>query len=138
MKRKIFIIMISLSIILLSGCGKKLPEPSSNPIIFTASEIYSPKDDTPYKTIENNGDFYVAYGTISPRGLTGDITYAVGNYLGFLENNTAIKIYALNGESTDKWIIEYYENDPVIYREISDRSTSIPDSVKSFNYEYWS
>ena len=137
MKKQIIIIMAIFSIILLSGCGKKPPEPTSTPIVFTASEIYSEKDKTPYKTIENNGKTYVPFGVISPKGLTKDISYAYGDYLGYLENNTSIKIYALNGESTDKWIIEYYDNEAIIYREISTKGENTPNSVKSLNYEYW-
>lgn len=82
------------------------------------------------------------YGCIKSKGFSGDLSYAYGKCLGYVDDNEFDRIYELKNESTDKWLIEYYTNgimeEPIVLREISTKTNNnILSSVQSFDYEYW-
>ena len=118
---------------------KALPD---NPILFKSGELEVDDEDTGYRTVEYEGKRFIMYGKIKPNGLLGNINYAYGNCLGYVDDDKLDRIYALNGESTDEWLIEYYVTgimeEPVILREITTKNKKeIPSSVESFDYDYW-
>lgn len=113
MKKKIKITLIILAICLLIvgiiggivvGINKnnKLKALPDNPIIYKSGELEVDDEDTGYKTVEYEGKRFIMYGKIKPKGLLGDINYAYGNCLGYVDDDNSDRIYALNGESTDE------------------------------------
>ena len=93
-----------------------------------------------YTTSYTNEGDYVLIGRQG--ALCGNINYAYGNCLGYVDDDNSDRIYALNGESTDEWLIEYYVTgimeEPAILREITTKNKKeIPSSVESFDYDYW-
>lgn len=126
----------------LTGCQNKLKELPDDPIIFKTDVLNPQNEDTGYATIEYNDKVYIIYGVIKPKGLFGNISYAYGKCLGYVEDDQSHRIYALADESTDEWLIEdlvdaFMEN-PVILREITAKDNiEIPASVEPLEYDYW-
>lgn len=117
---------------------KALPD---NPILFKSGELEVDDEDTGYRTVEYEGKKFIMYGKIKPKGLLGNINYAYGKCLGYVDDDKLDRIYALNGESTDEWLIEYYMTgimeEPVILREITTKNKKeIPSNVESFDYDF--
>ena len=118
---------------------KALPD---NPILFKSGELEVDDEDTGYRTVEYEEKRFIMYGKIKPNGLLGNINYAYGNCLGYVDDEKLDRIYALNGESTDEWLIEYYVTgimeEPVILKEITTKNIKeIPSNVESLDYDYW-
>jgi len=118
---------------------KALPD---NPILFKSGELEVDDEDTGYRTVEYQGKRFIMYGKIKPNGLLGNNNYAYGNCLGYVDDDKSDRIYALNDESTDEWLIEYYVTgimeEPVILREITTKNIKeIPSNVESLDYDYW-
>ena len=118
---------------------KALPD---NPILFKSGELEVDDEDTGYRIVEYEGKRFIMYGKIKPKGLLGNINYAYGKCLGYVDDDKSDRIYALNGESTDEWLIEYYMTgimeEPVILREITTKNKKeIPSNVESFDYDFW-
>ncbi len=153
MEKRIKITLIILAICLLIvgiiggivvGINKnnKLKALPDKPIIYKSGKLEVDDEDTGYKTVEYEGKKFIMYGKIKPKDLLGNINYAYGNCLGYVDDDNSDRIYALNGESTDEWLIEYYVTgimeEPVILREITTKNKKeIPSSVESFDYDYW-
>ena len=145
-------LIIITGIFMLTGCQSKWRELPDNPIVFQSGEFVPEKEevdtedeDGGYRTVEYNDKVYIMYGEIKTRGLFmfQDFSYAFGDCLGYVEDDTSDLIYALENESTDEWLIEYYysglmDPPPVVLRELSTKENGdIPDSVESFDYDYW-
>ena len=134
--------VLVVSFLFLTGCQNKLKELPEDPVIFETGELNIQDEDTGYRTIEYNDKVYIIYGGIKAKGLLRNISYAYGECLGYVEDDQSDRIYALAGESTDEWLIEnhiegFMEN-PAILREITTKDNEeIPESVKSFEYDYW-
>lgn len=153
MKKEIKIALIVLGVCLLIvsiiggiivGINKnsRLKALPNNPIIYKSGELEVDDEDTGYKTIEYKGKRFIMYGKIKPNGLLGNLNYAYGNCLGYVDDDKSDRIYALSGESSDEWLIEYYVTgimeEPVILREITTKDKKeIPSSVEPFDYDYW-
>lgn len=141
-KRRSVTIAVSISTALaLSGCQGRLKDLPDDPAVFKTGDLYLEEEDTGYKTIEYDDRVYIMYGGIRSKGLFGDLTYAYGDCLGYVEGDRSDRIYALANEATDEWLIEYSAEglmeQPVVLREISKRGHSnVPDSVESFDYDY--
>ena len=131
-----------MGIFILTGCEGKVYDLPDNPIVFESGELNTDRNDE-YITIEHNGKVYIMYGEIKSKGLFSDLSYAFGECLGYVGVDESDRIYALAGESTDEWLIEYYysglmDPPPVVLREISAKgSDNIPDCVEPFGYNYW-
>ncbi len=112
------------------------------PIVFKPGELNIDNEDTGYKTIEYNDKAYIMYGRIKSNGIFRDVSYAYGDCLGYIEDDKSNRVYVLANQPIDEWLIEYYVDgimeQPVVLREISAKgNNSIPDSIESFDYEYW-
>lgn len=135
-------LVLIVGVLFLTGCQNKLKELPDNPIIFKTGELNVQDEDTGYKTIEYDDKIYIMYGSIKAKGLLRNISYAYGACLGYVEDDESDRIYALDDESTDEWLIEYnidgFMENPVILREITTKDNKeIPASVESFEYDYW-
>ena len=137
-----FSLIFIIGIFILTGCGGRVYDLPDDPIVFKSGE-FNPSNDDGYVTVECNGKAYIMYGEIKSKGLLSDLSYAFGECLGYVEDDDAHRIYALAGESTEEWLIEYYcvglmDPPPIVLREISAKgSDNIPDCVKPFGYDYW-
>jgi len=115
--------------LLFTGCFNNRQGLSENPIIFNETEI-----DWNW-AIENDWKYYLAYSTIKPKWVIWDFNYAFWNCLWYVGDDENDRIYELNGESADEWLIGYYVNGememPMILKEISISNESyIPESVE--------
>ena len=118
------------------------PASSGYGLQFRSGDYYLPGEDFGYRVLSNAGRVYFPYGAVRGNGIFMDFSYAFGDYLGCADNDPGVKIYALAGESSDEWIIEYYTNgimdEPVIFREMSClEDPHIPACVESFENDYW-
>ena len=137
---KVFFLFILLAA-MLSGCGRIASLPAE-PVCYTKGTFSPPQEDTGYCTVEYADKVYILYGSLKGRGVLGNISYAYGDCLGYVENDETDLIYALSGESADVWLIERdsegFMSVPVVLREIHSKGLAdIPDSVEPFGYAYW-
>lgn len=136
MKKAFLIIALVLMLGLLSmtACQSPLNDLPDAPIVFDSGR--TTVDGESYVTIEHDGRVYIPFGSIKP-GALGNLSYAYGDCLGYVGDNEADLIYALAGESTDEWLIEYLYSglmdQPMVFREISAFGNEIPDSVEQFD-----
>ena len=139
--KKIGIILL-ISLFLLSGCKNKLKELPEKPIVFSTGELNIAGEDTGYKSVINNDKVYIMYGGIKPKGLFRDNSYAYGECLGYINNDKNDRIYELKDADSNEWLIEYIVDGmmevPIVLREITTKDDNkIPESVESFDYDYW-
>ena len=140
--------VLLINVIGLSACRSIFPEMKDplpdNPIVYKRGELYT-DSDFGYVTVINDYKVYIVYGEIKAKK-SGDTFYAFGECLGYIEGDKTDVIYSLLGESTDEWLIEYYQGyyiedlrpTPVVLREISTKGNDrIPDCVVSLDYDYW-
>ena len=129
MKRFLILNFSLLFCLVFAGCGNNRQALPENPIIFNETEI-----DWNW-AIENDWKYYLAYSTIKPKWVIWDFNYAFWDCLWYVGDDKNDRIYELNGESADEWLIKYYVNGemeiPMILREISISNESyIPESVE--------
>lgn len=142
MKKTYLCLIIFVGFLLLTGCQSKLKGLPDKPIIFNTGALSVDNGDSVYTTVEYNDKVYIVYGNIKSKGLFGDISYAFGDCLGYVEDDKSRRIYAFADESTDEWLIEYYidgimEN-PVVLREITAKyKKDTPEGVNPFEDDYW-
>ena len=129
MKRFLILNFSLLFCLVFAGCGNNRQDLPNNPIVFNETEI-----DWNW-AIENDWKYYLAYSTIKPKWVIWDFNYAFWECLWYVGDDKNDRIYELNGESADEWLIKYYANGememPMILREISISNESyIPESVE--------
>lgn len=137
MKRFLILNFSLLFCLVFTGCGNNRQDLPKNPVIFNETEI-----DWNW-AIENDWKYYLAYSTIKPKWIIWDFNYAFWDCLWYVGDDKNDRIYELNGESADEWLIKYYVNGememPMILREISISDDSyIPESVEEPEKDrYW-
>ena len=138
MKRFLILNFSLLFCLVFAGCGNNRQALPENPIIFNETEIDW------HWAIENDWKYYLAYSTIKPKWVIWDFNYAFWDCLWYVGDDKNDRIYELNGESADEWLIKYYVNGemeiPTILRWISTRYEDyIPESVDEVLEEdgYW-
>lgn len=133
--KKLFCAGLSLmcGLTLLTGC-KRIPDLPDDPIVFKTGEYvaaYAVNEEIKVSSIENGDKTYLTFGVINAKK-GGDYTYAFGDCLGYVDDDKSTRIYALEGESPDEWLIEYYVDgemeNPVVLKAVGAKS-STPDSV---------
>ena len=134
-KRFLYLFLIlTAGLFSLTACYSPTDDLPDDPIVFRSGE--TTVDGESYVTVEHNGKVYIPYGTIKSRGF-GDLSYAYGDCLGYVGDNESDLIYALAGESTDEWLIEYLYSglmdQPMVFRAISAAGNNIPDCVERFD-----
>jgi len=135
--KKIWILSLLWICLLFTGCFNNKQALPENPIIFNETEI-----DWNW-AIENDWKYYLAYSTIKPKWVIWDFNYAFWDCLWYVGDDKNDRIYELNGESADEWLIKYYVNGememPMVLREISISNESyIPESVEEPEEDrYW-
>ena len=127
--KKIWILSLLWICLLFTGCFNNRQALPENPIIFNETEI-----DWNW-AIENDWKYYFAYITIKPKWVIWDFNYAFWDCLWYVGDDKNDRIYELNGESADEWLIKYYVNGememPMILREISiSNKNYIPENVE--------
>ena len=133
MKRVFKYLLIITIILFLGGCSFKLKELPSDPLRYETKEISTGEDEEYYQVIEYQSKDYVYYGNIKTRGLNNDYTYAFGNCLGYVGEDTNDRIYELKGYPSDNFVINYYVNgemmEPVVLKSL-DYNGDIPDIIE--------
>jgi len=127
--KKIWILSLLWICLLFTGCFNNRQDLPKNPIVFNETEI-----DWNW-AIENDWKYYLAYSTIKPKWVIWDFNYAFWDCLWYVWDDKNDRIYELNGESADEWLIKYYVNGememPMVLREISISNESYtPESVE--------
>ena len=127
--KKIWILSLLWICLLFTGCFNNRQALPENPIIFSETEIDW------HWAIENDWKYYLVYSTIMPKWVIWDFNYAFWECLWYVGDDKNDRIYELNGESADEWLIKYYVNGememPMILREISmNNEIYIPESVE--------
>ena len=127
--KKIWILSLLWICLLFTGCFNNRQDLPKNPIVFNETEI-----DWNW-AVENDWKYYLVYSTIKPKWVIWDFNYAFWDCLWYVGDDKNDRIYELNGESADEWLIKYYVNGememPMILREISISNESyIPESVE--------
>ena len=127
--KKIWFLSLLWICLLFTGCFNNRQDLPKNPIVFNETEI-----DWNW-AIENDWKYYLAYSTIKPKWVISDFNYAFWDCLWYVGDDKNDRIYELNGESSDEWLINYYVNGemeiPTILRWISTSNESyIPESVE--------
>jgi len=127
--KKIWILSLLWICLLFTSCFNNRQDLPENPIIFSETEI-----DWNW-AIENDWKYYLTYSTIKPKWVIWDFNYAFWDCLWYVGDDKNDRIYELNGESADEWLIKYYVNGememPMVLREISISNESyIPESVE--------
>ena len=92
----------------MAGCHMDLHSLPDDPIVYQTGELYT---DTgmAYVTVEYEDKVYIIYGGIKAKGFSRDTSYAMGECLGYIEGDRSDRIYSLINESTDEWLIEYFQ-----------------------------
>ena len=138
MKRAAWAALLLTAVLVIAGCGAKRQSLPDDPVIFRRGEYLWEGAVTPDPTVEIDGRTYIPYAAIRPR-LFGDVNYAFGDCLGYVEGDERDRIYALKDAPAEQWLIEYYEDaiveQPIVLREADTRGIEIPWSVKSLGWE---
>lgn len=117
MKKRMNIIMMTLIVLCLCGCSS---ESNNNQSIIFHQEV-----NEQYLSIIWDEREYVPYCAIEPNKR--------GEYLGYIEDDSDVKIYELDGYSSEEWIIDYLNlgigGEAMLYKEISVQN--IPDGFYS-------
>ena len=134
-KRFLYLFLIlTAGLFSLTACYSPTDDLPDDPIVFQFGETII--DNEEYVTLEHDGKVYIPYGMIKPRRF-GGLSYAYGDCLGYVGDDEADLVYALTGESTDEWLIEYYYSglmdQPMVFREISASGDKIPNCVERFD-----
>lgn len=141
MRRKVCVALALCFLLgLLAGCGARRQGLPEEPIVFQRGEYDTEGLDSPYVTVEHNGKVFLPYGSIRPKGLLRDMSYAFGDCLGYVEGDKNDRLYALKGSSTEEWLIAFYENGememPLVYRELGVPKEETPECVESLDWEW--
>lgn len=139
--RKTICTALALCMLLLTACSSRRPPLPDEPVIYQQGEISPADEDAGYATVEHDGKVFVPYGILRGRGLFRDVSYAFGDCLGYIGDDSYTRIYALAGQSPEAWLIEFYEGgemeQPVVLREIGTKGAAAPACVESLEYEIW-
>lgn len=110
------VIMMILIVLCFSGCGSEV----KNEIT-----IFHQKVNEQYLSIIWDDREYVPYCAIEPSKR--------GEYLGYMENDSNVEIYELDGYSSEEWIIDYLNleigGEAMLCKEVSVQN--IPDGFYS-------
>lgn len=146
MKKRAGILVVTILVLVLGGCGqKKYPELSNDAIAFEMGE-YIDKDDAAasYATIEYEGRTYMPYGTIGKTLHEKDIDACVGYLVQDGEKDTDQRVYTLVDDTEHNYLMEYYVasdlmNQPMFWRAIDTKGKEIvtPEFIDSMEYSYW-
>lgn len=144
-KRLMGIMLGSIMILTLAGCGKKidysLPD---DPIAFETGTFVNPNnEEDAYMSVEYNGRTYIGYGTL--KGIIG--ADEVGDCLGYIVQDGVeledSRIFLLADDSEVNYLVCFdtvgVMNQPDFFRAIDTvgLDVSTPGYIENLGYDYW-
>lgn len=152
--KKILTVIIILTVIVfgLSGCGMKYPELEKDAIAFqTRRFVDENDDDASYLIFDYNGRTYLPYSTqngfLKSSDLDKCIGYIIQDKLSSSivdKDNKDTRIYTLTEDKENNFLMEYYigttlMNQPTFFRAIDTKgkNINIPKIISDTDYNYW-